>query len=81
LVEVKVCVGTSCHLKGSYNVLTSFIGLVEAEGLHDRISLQAAFCIGSCGQGVCVSVDGEKFIVPMDGARAFFDETVRPRLA
>ena len=80
MVEVKVCVGTSCHLKGSYNVLTSFIGLVEAEKLHDRISLQAAFCMGSCGQGVCVSVDGEKFSVTPDGMRAFFEERIRPKL-
>ena len=80
MIEVKVCVGTSCHLKGSYNVLTSFVGLIEAENLHDRVSLQAAFCMGSCGKGVCVSVDGEKFVVPQDGARAFFDDCVRPRL-
>ena len=81
MVEVKVCVGTSCHLKGSYNVLTSFISLVETEKLYDRVSLQAAFCMGNCGQGVCVSIDGERFVVPLDGARSFFDENIRPRLA
>jgi len=80
VIEVKVCVGTSCHLKGSYNMLTSFIGFVEAERLYDRVSLQAAFCMGSCGQGVCVSIDGERFIVPQDGARSFYDENIKPRL-
>ena len=80
MVEVKVCVGTSCHLKGSYNVLSALIALVEAQSLHDRISLQAAFCMGNCGKGVCASVDGVKHIVPPDGARAFFEEAIRPRL-
>ncbi len=80
MVEVKVCVGTSCHLKGSYNVLSRFIELVEARKLHEKVSLQAAFCMGSCGKGVCVDVDGEKFIVPPGGERAFFDENVAARL-
>jgi NADH:ubiquinone oxidoreductase subunit E len=81
MVEVKVCVGTSCHLKGSYNVLSRFIELVEQRGLHDRVSLQAAFCMGNCGRGVCVDVDGEKYIVSPGGERVFFDERIAPRLA
>lgn len=37
--------------------------------------------MGSCGQGVCISVDGEKFAVTPDGMRAFFEERIRPKLA
>lgn len=39
MVEVKVCIGTSCHLHGSYNVMMSFKQLIEEYNLHDKINL------------------------------------------
>lgn len=56
MIDVKVCVGTSCHLKGSYNVLAAFQTIVEDKQLHDKVELQVAFSMGKFGQGVCVAV-------------------------
>ncbi len=81
MLEIKVCVGTSCHLKGSYNVLSTLLGSLESSKLHDRAHVQAAFCMGACGQGVCVSLDGERFAVEPERAQEFFEQHVKPRIA
>lgn len=80
MVILKVCVGTSCHLKGSYNVVQSFQQLIEQEDLHDKVDLQVAFCMKQCQMGVCVSVGDQIYSVTPATARAFFRETVMPEL-
>ncbi|MDO4546948.1 MAG: NAD(P)H-dependent oxidoreductase subunit E [Clostridia bacterium] len=74
--DIKVCVGTSCHLKGSYNVLLSFQQMIERYGLHDEVNIQAAFCMGHCQQGVCVMVDDDIYSVSPESARSFFKKTI-----
>ena len=76
MTNVKVCVGTACHLKGSYNILLCFQQLIEQYGLHDQIALEAAFCIGQCQSGVCVTVGDQVYSVMPDTARTFFIEVV-----
>ncbi len=78
MIMLKICVGTSCHLKGSYNVLTSFQQLIEQYGLHSRVDMQLAFCMKHCQEGVCVSVDDQVYSVRPESAAAFFSETVVP---
>ena len=56
---VKICVGSSCHLKGSYNVIQAFQRLIENEGLQDQVTLKAAFCMGHCTEGVSTMFDDE----------------------
>lgn len=57
MIEVKVCVGSSCHIKGSYQVVTTFKQLIDSQGLGDKISLKASFCMGRCMSGISVTVD------------------------
>jgi NADH:ubiquinone oxidoreductase subunit E len=54
---IKVCVGSSCHLKGSYDVVEAFKSLVKKYNVEDKIELQASFCLGNCLQGVSVAVE------------------------
>ena len=58
MVEVKVCVGSSCHLRGSYDVIEEFKRLVKKYGVEDEVDLQATFCVGNCMNGVSVISDG-----------------------
>ena len=80
MTDVKVCIGTSCHLKGSYNVLMSFQQLVEQHGLHDSVMLSSAFCMGNCQNGVCVTIDDENFSLKPEDTKSFFENDVLPRL-
>jgi len=58
-LSVKVCVGTSCHLKGSQDLLRRVLHAVEAEGLADRVAVEATFCFECCGEAPNASVGGE----------------------
>lgn len=76
MVEVKVCVGSACHVRGSYNVLQSFQRLVEEGNLHDKIEIKAAFCVKNCQNGVSVTVNDQVYSVIAENARTFFKEKV-----
>ena len=55
---IKVCVGSSCHLKGSYGVIDAFKETLKKYGVEDLVDLQASFCLGHCAQGVSVRTEG-----------------------
>ncbi len=60
-VEISVCVGTSCYLKGSQNILRALIKHIEDEGLNHLVDVKATFCFERCGRGPTVQV-GETVI-------------------
>lgn len=58
-MEIKVCVGSSCHLRGSYDIINLMKAAIEQNNLTDKIELKAAFCLGKCTDGVSVQFDDE----------------------
>ncbi len=77
MVTVNVCIGTSCHLNGSYNVVQTFQQQIEEYNLHEKVELNAYFCMKECqNKGVSVSVDNENYRVEPENAMTFFNETV-----
>ncbi|MBC8569427.1 (2Fe-2S) ferredoxin domain-containing protein [Oscillospiraceae bacterium NSJ-54] len=54
---VSVCVGSSCHMKGSYQVIKTFQELIKKNQLEDFVELKASFCMGRCLTGISVMVD------------------------
>lgn len=54
MMEVKVCIGSACHLKGSYDVIEKLKALIADNNLSEKILLKASFCLGKCGEGVTV---------------------------
>ena len=60
MVKVTVCIGSSCHLKGSRQVVEELQYLINKNNLGDRVELSGTFCMGKCGEdGVSVTVDGD----------------------
>ena len=59
MLKVTVCIGSSCHLKGSRQVVEGLKKLIDENKLADKVELSGTFCMGKCEQGVCVTVDGE----------------------
>ena len=79
MVELRVCIGSACHLNGAHNVIVTFQHLIEENQLHDKISFEGAFCMRQCSaDGVSVSVNGVKHRVKPEMARSFFKETILP---
>lgn len=77
-MKIVVCIGSSCHIKGSRQVVAELQRLVHAHGLEDKVEMSGTFCMGNCQQGVCVTVDGVFHSVTPETAEAFFAEAVLP---
>jgi len=50
--KVTVCVGSSCHVRGSHDVLKRFAEILSAENLSDEVALVGSFCMERCGEGM-----------------------------
>lgn len=80
-MELKVCIGSACHIKGSYNVINAFQQLIEEYQIFDEVELKAVFCLGHCVEAVSVQInDGEIYSVSGESARSFFKTHVLSKL-
>ncbi|HHZ06343.1 MAG TPA: (2Fe-2S) ferredoxin domain-containing protein [Clostridiales bacterium] len=59
MMKVYVCVGSSCHLKGSYDIINLMKENIAKNGLEDTVELSGAFCLGKCTEGVSIKVEDE----------------------
>lgn len=55
-LEVKVCVGTSCMVRGSQELLHGLIGYIEDKGLQNAVDVKATFCFEACDRGPTISI-------------------------
>ena len=80
---VQVCVGSSCHLKGSEEIVELFQKAVEAHHLEQEITLVGSFCIGKCNRiGVTVQVDDDVYTgITRETFQDFFKEKVLEKLS
>ena len=80
-MKITVCIGSSCHIKGSRQVVEQLQQLISENNLKDRVELAGTFCMGKCQQGVCVTVDNSFHSVSPDTVKDFFDKNVLSQLA
>ena len=76
LLKITVCIGSSCHLKGSRLVVASLQKLIAENNVSDKVELGGTFCMGKCQQGVCVAIGDEIYSVSPDTVDEFFKENV-----
>ena len=79
-MNVTICIGSSCHIKGSRIVVEQLQTLIARYQLGDQVELGGSFCMGRCQQGVCVDVDGTFHSVSPEGVEDFFDEYIRAKV-
>ncbi len=75
-MTLTICIGSSCHLKGSKKVAQTFERLIDEHNLRDKINFYATFCMGNCQNGISVSVDGKLCSVTPETAEQFFEKEV-----
>ena len=75
-MKITVCIGSSCHIKGSRQVVEQLQYLIKENNLGDKVELAGTFCMGKCNQGVCVTVDDECGSVTPDNVDEFFADKV-----
>ena len=79
-MKVTVCIGSSCHIKGSRQVVEELQRLIALNNLGDKVELSGTFCMGRCQEGVCVTADDEFFSVSPDNVDEFFEKNVLARI-
>ena len=81
-MTIQICVGSSCHLKGSEQIVELFQKAIEERNLADKITLAGSFCIGRCNrEGVTVQIDDEIITgVTPETFENFFETEILPKL-
>lgn len=80
MVKITVCIGSSCHIKGSRQVVEKLQDLIAKENIGDKVELGGTFCMGKCQQGVCVTVDDEFYSVSPETTDTFFREAIMAKV-
>lgn len=75
-MKVTICIGSSCHLKGSRTVVERLQQLVNENNLSNKVELAGTFCMGECQEGVNVTVDGKRYSVSPETVDDFFKENI-----
>lgn len=82
MVVVQVCVGSSCHLKGSEKIVELLRQYAEKNDCESSLSLSGSFCTGQCNRlGVTVCVNGDTCVgITEENFAAFWQERVFPEI-
>ena len=79
---VQICIGSSCHLKGSEELATMMQNAIEENNLEGEVILMGSFCIGKCNPvGVTIQVDDEVHVgITRESFNDFFAEHILSKL-
>ncbi len=76
-ITVTVCVGSSCHIRGSRTLLKQFAEIIKTEHLENEVALVGSFCMEGCGETMSWKFD-EEFLA--SGSLEEAEEALRLRL-
>lgn len=78
MLFIRVCVGSSCHIKGSHEIVELLEKAVEENHIEDEVVLSGSFCLGKCNRiGVTVQVDDDIHVgITKENFREFFKTNV-----
>lgn len=77
MMEIKVCIGSACHLKGSYDVIKAFQDIIKEKHLEENITLKGSFCLNHCTEAVSTQVDDEAVVsMSSDKVSDFVNEII-----
>ena len=76
MLKITVCIGSSCYIKGSRQVVEQLQYLIAEHDLGEKVELGGTFCMGKCQQGVCVTVNDSFHSVTPETVEEFFDKEV-----
>ena len=76
MIKITVCIGSSCHIKGSRQVVEQLQQLIAENNLGEKVELGGTFCMGKCQSGVCVTVNDAFHSVTPESVGEFFAKEV-----
>lgn len=75
-MKITVCIGSSCHIKGSRQVVEGLQQLIAKHHLDGKVELAGTFCMGKCQEGVCVTIEEQFYSLSPEQVESFFEEHV-----
>lgn len=74
MLIVQVCVGSSCFLKGSQDIIEMLQNAIAEHHLEDDVVLNGSFCIGQCNRvGVTIQVNDDIHVgITRENFKEFF---------
>ena len=78
MLIVQICVGSSCHLKGSPEIVELLQNAVAEYHLEDEVTLAGSFCIGKCNRvGVTIQINDDVHVgVTKENFKEFFKDNI-----
>ncbi len=78
MLFVQICVGSSCHIKGSQEIVELFEKSLNEHGIAEDVVLSGSFCIGKCNrEGVTVQVNDDIHVgITRDNFKEFFNKNI-----
>ena len=75
---IEICIGSSCHLKGSHDIIELMQKAIEDNHLETEVTLAGSFCTGKCNrEGVTVTVDDVIYTgVTPENFNSFFEDRI-----
>ena len=75
---ISVCIGSACHLKGSYKIISQLKEKITQHHLENDVMVNASFCLGECSSdGVSVKIDDNVVTgVTLENFEQFFESNV-----
>jgi NADH:ubiquinone oxidoreductase subunit E len=57
---ILVCIGSSCHRRGSYDVMNRVRELITENVLGNTVKINSSFCLGRCHlEGITIKIDDQ----------------------
>jgi NADH:ubiquinone oxidoreductase subunit E len=75
-MTISVCIGSSCHIKGSKQIIDRLKQLTAEHGLTEKLEIKAVLCMDNCMEGACVRLDGRMFSLTPDTVDDFFKREI-----
>ncbi len=77
-VFVQICIGSSCHLKGSQEIVEMIQSYIEEQKLEDYVILSGSFCTGQCNrEGVTIVVNDVTYTgITPETFKEFFNDKI-----
>lgn len=80
-MDILVCIGSSCHLKGSRLVIQRLDEIIKEKGLEQKVTLKGSFCMGQCASdGIAVKCQGTVYSLKPENVDEFFENTILAKI-
>lgn len=80
MFKIVVCIGSSCHIKGSSKIVEQLQYLISKYNLTDEVELSGTFCMKNCQKGVCVKLNNVLYSLTPETVNEFFEKHILEKL-